>query len=184
MGNLHQLPARDPSGAFHVVIESPRGSQVKLKYAPELSAFTLSRPLVLGVCYPFDFGFIPATRAPDGDPLDALVLLDAATYPGVVLPCRALGVVQVEQNRKQAAGRERNDRVIAVPVKAPRSDDIRDARQLPSRLRSEIEQFFLTVVLFEAKGAVVLGWGGKSEAEALVDRAAGYFAKDGKTGQP
>lgn len=177
MSKLDHLPARDASGAFHVVVESPRGSQVKLKYSPELAAFTLSRPLMLGVCYPFDFGFVPSTRAPDGDPLDALILLDAATYPGVVLPCRALGVVEIEQNRKQQAGRERNDRILAVPVHAPRSDDIRDARQLPARLRSELEQFFLTVVLFEDKGAVVVGWDGPEQAEARIDEAARTFKR-------
>ncbi len=161
----HDLPSRDASGAFRVVVESPRGSRVKLKYDPELAAFTLSRPLVLGVAYPFDWGFVPGTRAPDGDPLDAMVLLDAPTFPGVVIPCRALALLCIEQNAKQGGGRQRNDRVIAAPVKAPRLAD-----EVPPRVRQELEAFFVSATLFEQKDVRIVGWSSAAEAEALVDR--------------
>ena len=92
------IPTFSEPGVFHVVVESPRGSALKLKYEPRWNAMTVSRPLILGVTFPFDWGFVPSTTGADGDPLDALVFWDVSSYPGVVLPCRAIGVLQVEQN--------------------------------------------------------------------------------------
>src|SRR5437867_4679311 len=176
-----ELPTYDRAGDFHVVVEFPAGSRIKLKYEPELESFTVERPLVLGVSYPFDWGFVPSTRAPDGDPLDAMVLLEASTFPGVVLTCRPLGVVRITQ--KGTKGRERNDRVIAMPVKSRRFDGVRDARDLPRRTREEIEQFFLTAVLLEGKGVKLKGWDGPKAAKRVIDSAAtAYQQADSKRG--
>jgi inorganic pyrophosphatase len=169
------LATYDRAGDFRVVIESPAGSRVKLKYEPELEAFTLSRPLVLGVSYPFDWGFVPGTRAPDGDPLDAMVLLDASTYPGVVITCRPFGVVRVTQ--RKGRGRERNDRVIGIAAESRRFDRVRDARDLPKRIRDEIEQFFLSAVLLEGKGVKLEGWGGPNEGRKVVAAAVAAHKK-------
>lgn len=167
---IDALPPRDREGRLHVVVESPRGSQVKLKFDPELGAFTLSRALSLGVNYPYDWGFIPGTCAADGDPLDAMVLLDVPTYPGVVLVCEPIGVLKVEQRRADHDGVERNDRILAMPVGAPRLDT-RDARDLPARTREEIELFFQTVVALECKELKLLGWEGPSAADKLIEEA-------------
>ncbi|HVY47424.1 MAG TPA: inorganic diphosphatase [Minicystis sp.] len=177
---LDKLSPRDEDGAVRVVVESPRGSPVKLKYEPELGAFTLSRPLVLGVHYPFDWGFVPGTRAPDGDPLDAMVLLDACTYPGVVLEGRPVGVVEITQRAEGGDGRERNDRLVVAPSKAPRFDGLRDARDLPARVREEIEAFFRAAVLLEEKGLELLGWGGPDEAEEVLEAAIRAASRKGK----
>jgi inorganic pyrophosphatase len=142
---------------------------VKLKLDPALDAFTLSRPLALGVQYPFDWGFVPSTRAPDGDPVDVLVLHDASTYPGVVIACEPIGVVRCSQRRPDGSGRERNDRVIAVPEAAPRQEGVRDARDLPERTRQEIEQFFQIAILLTGKETSFEGWEGRESAERLVE---------------
>jgi inorganic pyrophosphatase len=163
---LHEIPPRDDAGAFRVVVESPRGSRVKLKYEPRLGVFEISRPLALGVVYPFDWGFIPGTCAPDGDPLDAMVVLDAPTYPGVVIACRALAMLEIEQNARQGSGRQRNDRIIAEPVAARRS-----VGQLSERVRKELEAFFVSATLFEGKDVRIVGWASAAEAEAFVDRS-------------
>jgi len=167
--DLRHLPARAEDGAIHVVVESPRGATVKLKYEPALGVMTVARALPLGLAYPYDWGFVPGTAAADGDPVDAMIVWDAASYPGTVVRCRAVGVVRLEQDRKGGGGRIRNDRLILLPVKYERGAPVEDADDLPRRLREELEQFFLMTVVFGKKNPRVLGWGGAAEAEALVD---------------
>jgi inorganic pyrophosphatase len=173
MSSLNTLSASPSPGLVHVVVESPRGSTNKLKYDPELQAFTLSRPLPLGLAYPHDWGFVPGTAAEDGDPVDALVLSEGTTYPGLVLVVRPIANLAVEQDSKSKRGpdgkpeRERNDRLIAVPVVAPPAE-WRSADDLPKRVREELEQFFVHVVAFEDKHVAILGWEPPEAALAMV----------------
>lgn len=154
---------------LRVVVEAPKGSTVKLTYDPELEAFCVSRGLPLGVAYPYDFGFIPGTCADDGDPVDALVLHSAATYPGVVLPCRVLGMVEVHQDGDDGAP-QTNNRIVAMPRWTDQLGDLGRAVDLPKRIREELEQFFLSVTFFTAKNARIHGWKGKTAAEAFIRR--------------
>jgi inorganic pyrophosphatase len=170
MTNLLKIPARDENGDVHVVVETPRGSKVKLAYDPELKVIGLSRALVTGLAYPHDWGFVPSTLAEDGDPLDVMVLTDWATAPGVVMKCKIIGVIRMSQ-KKKGGGRERNDRVLAVPVCAPRADGLTDPRDLPERTRRELEQFFLDVDDLTEKEAKVEGWGGPKDALGCVEEA-------------
>jgi inorganic pyrophosphatase len=167
--NYSRLPAFGSHRAVHVVVESPRGSTIKLKYDADLEAFTLSRPLTDGVVYPYDWGFIPSTRAADGDPLDAMVIWDRASFPGVVLACRLIGVLAVEQNSKQQpVRRERNDRLIALPVDAPRYASIVSVDDLPARMKEEIESFFVASTALENKDLRFGGWSGVDAAYDVV----------------
>ena len=136
MADLARLPPRDAHGDLRVVIESPRGASVKLKYDTALGVVTVSRPLPLGLCYPYDWGFVPGTCAEDGDPVDALVYWDAVSFPGVVVPCRPIGVVRLEQDSR-TNGRVRNNRIVAVPVNHSRGDDLHSPSDLASRVRDE-----------------------------------------------
>ena len=113
MPNLLKIPTWADEEHIYAVVETPRGSTCKLDFDPDLRVFTLAKPLMAGLTYPYDWGFIPSTKAEDGDPLDVLVIHDAQTYPGVVLRCRPVGILEVEQKSK--GKRERNDRVFAVP---------------------------------------------------------------------
>jgi len=157
-------------GLIHVVVESPAGATSKIKHDPRLGAFTLSRPLPVGMSYPHDWGFVPGTRAPDGDPLDALVLSEGTSYPGLIITARPLGLLRLEQNRKEGGGRERNDRLIAVAASASRREE-KAVSELPRRLLEELERFFVNVVFFEAKEPKLLGWGGPDDAWLLVSSA-------------
>ena len=108
---LTELEAFGKDGELRVIVEVPRGSSVKLNYKPKLRSFVVSRALPLGLTYPFDWGFIPGTKGDDGDPLDAIALHETATYPGVILPCKPIGMVEISEKRNGAS--ETNNRVIA-----------------------------------------------------------------------
>ena len=91
MTDLTTLDPYTEDQRVRVVVETPRGSALKFEFDSVTEAITASRQLALGVRYPFDWGFVPGTRAADGDPVDAMVIHSFGTYPGVVLPCRVLG---------------------------------------------------------------------------------------------
>jgi inorganic pyrophosphatase len=166
MPDYVKLPSFDDDGNLNMVVETPRGSAVKLKYEPKAKVFIVSRSLVLGLIYPFDWGFIPGTKSDDGDPLDALAVHDSSTYPGVVLPCRALGVVDVSQ--KGEKGRQENPRLIVMPSWHERMGEFEKATGLPERLREEIEQFFVSATFFTGKDAKIEGWRGPKAALGVV----------------
>jgi inorganic pyrophosphatase len=165
---LIELPALREDGAVNVVVESPRGSSAKFKYDPPAGVFMLSRPLPSGLVYPHDWGFIPSTRMADGDPLDAMVLWEGVSYPGVVIPCRLIGVLQVEQNRKSSPGRERNDRVLALPVRSTHLESIKSVSDVDPSMRAQLERFFEHAAAFERKDLRLLGWGDPAQAHALL----------------
>jgi inorganic pyrophosphatase len=175
VASLIDLPSHDEAGALRIVVETPRGAALKFRYDEKLQIFTVGRALPLGLTYPFDWGFIPSTLAPDGDPLDALVLHDSATYPGVVLQCRPLGVVELSQKSEGRRQRQRNDRVVAMPLWHDRLGEFERATDLPRRIRAEIELFFLSGTFFTEKDPQILGWSGPRKAEALVRAAKKQF---------
>jgi inorganic pyrophosphatase len=165
---VHGLAPFDGQRNLRVVIETPRGSNVKIKYDEELGCFSLSRVLPLGVTYPHDFGFVPQTLAQDGDPLDVMVLMDVGTFPGVVITCRLLGALQIEE--RGLRGRP-NHRLVAVPLKAARRDEWRNFSDLGRRMQQELERFFIMSTAFTSKDPVVRGWVGPDGAMDMVQRA-------------
>ena len=171
MPQLHQLDAFAENDVFHVVVESPRGSTLKLKWDPHLGAMSVSRPLNFGLSFPYDWGFVPSTEAPDGDPVDALVYWDVSSYPGVVIPCRAIAVVNVDQRAGGGDSRVRNDRIIALPTQV-RREHVGSPGDLPTRVREELNQFFLAATALEGKDARILGWAGPAEALMLIRSSA------------
>ncbi len=172
MGNLHKLPTWNDDGKLVCVVESPRGSIAKFKYDPALKVFTLNRSLILGVRYPYDWGFVPSTIAEDGDPLDVMMFHDVPTYPGVVMACEPVGALLVTQKKSNGQpGREPNHRLLAVPVGSEREKELEDARQLPKRIRKELEQFFIAAGALAGKELQILDWVGPKEAKDLVKDA-------------
>jgi inorganic pyrophosphatase len=177
MRDLMRLPAWTEEGNVHVVVETPRGARAKVKWEPGLGAMKLTKPMMLGLEFPYDFGFIPSTHAEDGDPLDALVIHEAATWPGLVIACRAAGVVKVRQREKHKRQWVRNDRIIAIPEEDQRGEAITDARDLAKPMREQLEKFFVASVALKEKELDFLGWGGPAEAEGLIRKAEQAFGK-------
>jgi inorganic pyrophosphatase len=148
---------------------------VKWVYSPELRAFTFQRALQLGVAYPYDWGFVPSTRAEDGDPLDAMLLFDAPSWPGVIIPAKPIGIVRLMQREakgEKAGRKQRNDRVILRPAADRRYRNVHD---LPKRVRQELEQFFVTATELTRKKITIEGWEGPAAAVAAIERAAKHY---------
>jgi inorganic pyrophosphatase len=175
MPNLLNLSPFAEDHDVHAVIETPRGSRAKFAYDPKLETFTLTKSLLTGLTYPHDWGFVPSTKADDGDPLDMMVIHDAATFPGIVLTCRVIGILQIEQKSKGKS--ERNDRLFAVPRRSHSEQALRDVRELSKPIRQELEKFFIATDELEDKKLEILGWKGPKAAIHAIKEAAKSFAK-------
>lgn len=157
-----------------VVVETPRGAAAKLSYEPETRVFEYSRPLPVGVAYPYDWGFVPSTLGEDGDPLDGLIIHQASSSPGVVIKCDLLGALRVTQ--KEEDGKTvRNDRYIFCPHREDAQNEATAADGVPKRLRREIEQFFLMSVLGTGKKIKFKGWRNAASAFKAIERSMAEF---------
>lgn len=174
MPDFLTLPTLASPKEIHVVVETPRFARAKFKYEPDLGVFMLSRSLTLGLSYPFDWGFVPSTVASDGDPIDALILHDLATSPGMVLKCRPIGILDVAQTEHRKT--IRNDRLMVVPSDSATYDGALDLGDLPQSMRHQAEEFFLAAVTGTAKRLKFLGWRGPRAAWAAIKRTQRAFA--------
>jgi len=170
---MTDLGAFDQAGVLQVIVESPRGATLKMKFDDAIGMFRVQRPLPSGFTYPCDWGFVPGTRAADGDPVDAFVWWDQSSFPGAVIGARPVAVLRVEQKNRRSGARERNDRLLTVPEGIPAYAHIRNLDDVPQRIRDELAHFFSVVVAFEGKELKLLGWGDASEAIELVRRSSG-----------
>ena len=150
---------------IQVVIETPRGSSHKYTYDEEADVFKLKKTLPVGSSFPFDFGFVPHTLAEDGDPLDVLVIMDEPAYPGTLVACRLLGVLEATQ-RERDGREERNDRIVAVPAKTAMYAGIKQLSDLSRTIEEQIAAFFIHYNEQEGKTFVPLRW---SDAAAALD---------------
>lgn len=158
------------AGPIEVVIETSKGSQNKLKYDPDRARFRLSHVLPTGMAFPFDFGFVPDTRADDGDPLDVLVLTDAPLPTGCLVDVRLIGVLEAEQREKD--GRlVRNDRLIGVAEESATHREVRELTDLSGALLAEIEAFFEQYNRLDGKTFRVLHRRGSTAAAGAIRRA-------------
>jgi inorganic pyrophosphatase len=178
MPNFIQLPSFSDQDDVNVVIETPRGSRAKFSYDPDLKAFSLAKSLLTGLTYPHDWGFVPSTKADDGDPLDIMVIHDAATFPGLVIACRLIGILEIEQISKRKA--ERNDRLFAVPRRSHAEMGLSDIHDLSGPIREELEKFFIATDELEDKELKIIGWKGPKAALQAVKDSAKKFAKTDK----
>jgi inorganic pyrophosphatase len=168
MPNLINLPPFTKDGDVYVIVETPRGSRAKFDYDPKLKTFTLSKSLLTGLTYPHDWGFVPSTKADDDDPIDIMVVHDATTFPGIVLTCRVIGILQIEQKGKGKV--ERNDRLFAVPRDSHSEQALTDVRDLSEPIQQELEKFFKATDELEDKKLNIIGWKGpKAAVEAIKD---------------
>ena len=149
-----------------VIIETPKGSQNKYTYGPRFGAFLLDGVLPAGAVFPFDFGFVPSTVGDDGDPLDVLVLMDAAAFTGCVVASRLIGVIEAEQTENGKTFR--NDRLIAVATKSITHRSLCDITDISDDLVGQIEHFFISYNAAKGKRFEPKRRSERERAEALV----------------
>ena len=153
----------DTDRTIDVMVEIPRGSRNKYEYDHETHVFRLDRRLFSATFYPADYGFVPDTLAEDGDPLDALVLLDEPTFPGCMVESRPVGVFWMTDEKGTDA------KIICVACGDPMWERVRTLDELPPHLTSEIAHFFEVYKDLEpGKSVDGADWVGREEAEAEV----------------
>ena len=148
---------------FDVLVEIPGGSRNKYEVDHETGRLRLDRMLFTATRYPRDYGYIENTLGLDGDPLDALVLIDEPTFPGVLVRCRAIGMFRM---RDEAGG---DDKIMCIPAHDVRKDHLQDLDDIPMYDRLEIQHFFETYKDLEpGKSVEGAHWEGREAAEAEI----------------
>jgi inorganic pyrophosphatase len=147
-----------------VVIEIPKGQRNKYEMDHDTGRIRLDRMLFTSTRYPADYGFIEETLADDGDPLDALVLLDEPTFPGCLITCRVIGMFRMHDEKGA------DDKVLLVPAHDPRMEHLRDIHHVPEFDRLEIQHFFEVYKALEP-GKMVRSeaWADRKAAEAEIE---------------
>lgn len=157
------------------IVEIPKGSRNKYEYDPELGAIKLDRFISASVVYPTDYGYVPETLAPDGDPLDVLVCVSEPTFPGCIVVAKAVGLFKMSDEKGP------DDHVVCVPCDDPGWNHLDDVEDLPRQLRDEISHFFdVYKDLDEGRFSEVGGWAGRDAAAEAIEKARQAFKADGK----
>jgi inorganic pyrophosphatase len=154
---------------IEVVVEIPKGTRNKYE-AAEDGAIWLDRMLFTSTRYPEDYGYVPGTLAEDGDPCDALVLLEEPTFPGCHIRARPIGVFLMQDEEGV------DSKILCVPSSDPRSDHIRDLEDIPEHERLEVAHFFdIYKDLEPGKGTQTGGWADRATAEATIEASQRRF---------
>lgn len=160
---------------FDVTIEIPKGQRNKYEVDHDTGRIRLDRMLFTATRYPADYGFIEGTLGEDGDPLDALVLVDEPTFPGCLISCRAIGMFRMTDEKGG------DDKVLCVPAGDPRLEHMRDIHHLPEFDRLEIQHFFETYKDLEpGKSVEGATWVGRTEAEKEIRRSRERLSESGR----
>lgn len=155
---------------LNAVIEIPFEGINKYEYDKDLHVFRLDRNLYSPVHYPGDYGFIPSTRAEDGDPLDVLVLVDAPSFPGCVMQVRPIGMMDMLDQGIP------DEKVLAVGLRNPHYNDVNEFSEVYPHVLKEITHFFSIYKDLEGKRVEVKGWRDAAYAREKVSAAVAAFA--------
>lgn len=159
----HQGAENVAKDSYEVVVEIPQGTRNKFEFNHDTGEIWLDRHLFAATVYPAEYGFFPHTLAEDGDPLDALVLLEDPTFPGCHMHARPVAVLEMTDENG------RDLKVLCVPAGDPRWSKFRDVGDVPDYLLAEIRHFFTVYKDLEpGKGSLLGDWSGQAEAHAAI----------------
>ncbi len=164
--SFHALtPGKNAPSIVNVVVEIPSGSQNKYELDHETGIVKLDRVLFSPMFYPADYGYIPGTLGDDGDPLDALVLVTNATFPGTLIEARVLGYLGMID------GGQGDEKLLCVPTCDPRFKHVNSIKDVSPHLLDEIAHFFRTYKDLEKKKVEIQDWHDAKAAYAVVEKA-------------
>ena len=158
-----------PDGFVQVIIETPAQSRNKFAFDSEQGIFSLKKVLPAGMVFPYDFGFLPQTKAPDGDPIDVLLLMDQPAFPGIAVKAKLIGVIEGEQ--LDGSKKIRNDRLVAVAEANHMYANVKKLGDLPRKWLDEVQVFFVNYHDLEGKKYKLLGCRGAKQALKLIKDA-------------
>lgn len=157
---------------FNVVVEIPAGSQDKYEYDEELDVVKLDRVLYGSQRFPANYGFIPETRAEDGDHTDVLLFSTNPLVPGCIAQARAIGFMEMVDSG------EVDNKILAVPLADPRFADINSLEDLPEHTAKEVRNFFETYKVLQGKNVEIKGFADKARAVAELESTRAAFSKE------
>ncbi len=162
--DISKIPAgKKVPDEIYVFVENEKGSQNKLEFDKDLGVMALDRVLYTSEHYPGSYGFIPQTLCGDGDPMDVIVLCSLPIPSGTLVSVRPVAIMGMEDEKGL------DDKIVAVPVKDPRFDEIKDLKDLPAHIPKEIAHFFETMKQLEpGKWVKVKGWEGAAAAKKAI----------------
>jgi inorganic pyrophosphatase len=177
--SLNNVPSgRDLPNDFNVIIEIPMNADpIKYEVDKDSGAIFVDRFMGTAMHYPCNYGYIPNTIAGDGDPVDVLVVTPFPLIPGVVVRCRPLGVLKMEDDGGIDA------KVLAVPVEKilPMYAHWKKPEDLEGLRLKQIQHFFEHYKDLEpGKWVKVDGWYGVEDAKAEITAGVANYAKEGK----
>lgn len=171
MANLLKLGNRldRKSKCCLAIVETPQGSRSKFAYDAKSGLFRLTTVLPAGMAFPLSFGFVPSTKAADGDPIDILILSDEALPVGSLVHVQLLGVIKADQTEK--GDTVRNDRLIGKVHASHTWADIDKYKQLGDAFCNDLERFFVTYNALRGRDFELIKFAGPATACRLVGEA-------------
>ncbi|HEY2017996.1 MAG TPA: inorganic diphosphatase [Bryobacteraceae bacterium] len=175
MSNLAALPNhwQRKTCQCQAIIETPKGRRNKFDYDPKSELFLLGGLLPEGLSFPFDFGFIPSTLAPDGDPVDVMVLMDEPAHVGCLLDIRIVGVIEAVQVEDQKS--TVNNRLLGVAIHTYAHEHIKHIDQVNPSILDQVEAFFKHYNKSRGKQFTVKGRHGPKRAAQILERGQQEF---------
>jgi inorganic pyrophosphatase len=163
---MAETPVNEDHLGLVCLVEIPKGGRNKYEYDPALGGIKFDRLLESAATYPTDYGYLRGTQGLDGDPLDALVCLSEPTFPGCLIPVKALGMFKMRDEKGI------DDKIICVPLDDPYWNHYERLEDLPLLLRQEIEQFFsIYKELEKGKEVQIDGWCSREDALLEISAA-------------
>jgi inorganic pyrophosphatase len=165
--NLDRVDSgRDLPNDFNVIIEIPMNADpIKYEVDKETGAMFVDRFMSTAMHYPCNYGYVPHTLSDDGDPVDVLVMSPVPLIPGVVVRCRPVGMLNMED---EAGG---DTKVLAVPLDKLCNlyRQVQSPRDLPEAVLAQVAHFFQHYKDLErGKWVKIHGWVGPEEAKAEI----------------